>query len=84
MIFIRFGGVFGEPGMIEALRIVFIGSREMPAMVPNLHPSMIAAFVPPHRRAGGACGNSNGTADINQDDRKPRASGFALGDGFLG
>ena len=72
-----------EPAMVKAFRVVFIRTHEMPALIPNLDPSVIAALVPPHRRANGTGGDADGAADIDKDDGKAGACGFTLLDRFF-
>ena len=81
---LRLGRIVGEPSTIEAIRIVFVGTEEMPVAVPDLHPSVVAPAVSQQRSADGARRNPDRAAGVHQDDREPGASGATGLDRFTG
>ena len=79
----RPGRVIGEPAVVEAFRVVFIGCHEVPALVPDLDPGVVAALVPPQRRADRAGRYPDGATGIDENDGQAGAGRPALFDGFL-
>ena len=64
----RLRGVIGEPTVIQTLVGEFVRSGELPFLIPYLDPGVIAAFIPPHRRADRARRDADGAAGIHEND----------------
>ncbi|MFM1943826.1 MAG: hypothetical protein RI897_2808 [Verrucomicrobiota bacterium] len=78
------GCIAGEPAVVEAFGVVFIGTGEVPgAVVVDFDPGMVAAHIGPEGCADGAGGDTDGAAGIDEDDGEAGAGGFAGGLGFL-
>ena len=82
MVLDRLGGVVGKPAAIQTGGIGFRRASEVPAVVPNFHPGVIAPLVKPQRCGRDTSGNTDGPAGIDQQNRKPRAGGDPAFEGF--
>src|SRR5262249_18323357 len=82
-VLLRLSGFVHKPAAVEAVLVWFAGAREMPALVPDFDPRMIAALVDPAWRAHKPGGNRHAPASIAQQDRQAGTRRLSLGDRFL-
>ena len=80
---VRLRCLIDKPAAIEAFRVVFIRTGEVPTLVPVFYPGVVAALVPPQRSADSAGGNTDSAAGIDEDDGEAGAGCLALFDGFF-
>jgi len=60
---VRLGGVGGKPAFVELLG--FGGAEEVPAVVPDLDPGVVAALAGPRGDADEASGEAAGAAGVD-------------------